>query len=56
MVNERIGAGTWEGGDELGETWAARNAFSYGRGKERGTARPEVLKVRGDGAVRRRLA
>ena len=31
MVNERVGAGNWESGSELGDTWAARNAFSYGR-------------------------
>ncbi|CAG9464037.1 unnamed protein product [Pedinophyceae sp. YPF-701] len=43
MVNERVGASDWTGGDELGDTWASRNAFSYGRGSERGTARPEVL-------------
>lgn len=43
MVNERIGAGNWDNGAELGDTWAARNSFSYGRGGERGTARPEVL-------------
>ena len=43
MVNERIGTSDWESGDELGQTWAARNSFSYGRGAERGTARPEVL-------------
>ncbi len=42
MVNERVGAGNWESGDELGTTWASRNAFSYGRGAERGAARPEV--------------
>ena len=45
MVNERVGASNWEDGDELGATWAARNAFSYGRGAERGTARPEVLQA-----------
>ena len=45
MVNERVGASTWEDGAELGATWAARNAFSYGRGGERGTARPEVLQA-----------
>ncbi|KAG2423878.1 hypothetical protein HXX76_014932 [Chlamydomonas incerta] len=45
MVNERVGQGSWANGDELGDTWAARNAFSYGRGKERGTARPEVLQA-----------
>ncbi|KAI8464745.1 MAG: CobN/magnesium chelatase [Monoraphidium minutum] len=43
MVNERVGASNWESGAELGDTWAARNAFSYGRGGERGVARPEVL-------------
>lgn len=31
MVNERVGAGNWESSSELGDTWAARNAFSYGR-------------------------
>lgn len=30
MVNERVGAGNWESSTELGDTWAARNAFSYG--------------------------
>lgn len=30
MVNERVGAGNWESSEELGDTWAARNAFSYG--------------------------
>ena len=29
---------------ELGETWASRNSFSYGRGAERGAARPDVLR------------
>lgn len=43
MVNERVGASDWENGDELGDTWVARNAFSYGRGSERGTPRPELL-------------
>ena len=45
MVNERVGASNWVDGDELGSTWASRNAFSYGRGGERGTARPEVLQA-----------
>lgn len=31
MVNERVGAGNWESGDELGDTWASRNSYSYGR-------------------------
>lgn len=44
MVNERVGAGNWDDGDELGSTWASRNAYSYGRGSEKGAARPEVLK------------
>lgn len=43
MVNERVGAGDWEQGEELGDTWQSRYSFSYGRGGERGTARPEVL-------------
>lgn len=45
FVNEQVGAGSWSDGAELGETWIARNAFSYGRGKERGTARAEVLRA-----------
>lgn len=43
MVNERVGAGNWDDGDELGSTWASRNAYSYGRGSEKGAARPEIL-------------
>ena len=31
MVNERVSDGSWEDGDELGETWASRNAFAFGR-------------------------
>jgi cobalamin biosynthesis Mg chelatase CobN len=31
MVNERVGAASWDSGAELGDTWASRNAFSYGR-------------------------
>ena len=45
MVNERVGASDWDSGAELGTTWESRNAFSYGRGSERGTARPEVLRA-----------
>ena len=45
MVNERVGTSEWEDGRELGDTWAARNAFSYGKGDERGAARPEVLQA-----------
>lgn len=42
----KVGAGDWEGGEALGQTWQSRNAFSYGKGGERGQARPEVLEVR----------
>eukprot|EP00879_Flechtneria_rotunda_P018633 GHRR01019554.1.p1 GENE.GHRR01019554.1~~GHRR01019554.1.p1 ORF type:complete len:338 (+),score=106.84 GHRR01019554.1:540-1553(+) len=45
MVNERVGAGNWDSSEELGDTWAARNAYSYGKGPERGVARPEVLQT-----------
>lgn len=45
MVNERVGTSEWEDGRELGETWASRNAFSYGKGGERGAARPEILQA-----------
>jgi magnesium chelatase subunit H len=45
MVNERVGTGEWEDGRELGDTWASRNAYSYGKGDERGAARPEVLQA-----------
>merc|ERR1712176_1544785 len=43
MVNERVGSSNWEDGRELGDTWVSRNAFSYGKGGEKGNARPEVL-------------
>ena len=43
MVNERVGASNWDDGAELGDTWVSRNSFSYGRGREKGTARPEIL-------------
>jgi magnesium chelatase subunit H len=42
MVNERVGDGNWESGDELGDTWRDRNVFSYGK-QDKGKARPEVL-------------
>jgi len=42
MVNERVGSGEWEESSSLGDTWASRNAFSYGRG-ERGEQRTDVL-------------
>jgi magnesium chelatase subunit H len=43
MVNERVGTSEWEDSRELGDTWASRNAYSYGKAGERGEARPEVL-------------
>jgi magnesium chelatase subunit H len=42
LVNDRVTDGNWESGDELGNTWQSRNAFSYGR-QDKGQARPEVL-------------
>ncbi|MEO0434930.1 MAG: magnesium chelatase subunit H [Cyanobacteria bacterium J06656_5] len=42
LVNDRVVDSNWESGDELGETWCDRNAFSYGRA-DKGQARPEVL-------------
>jgi magnesium chelatase subunit H len=42
MVNERVVDGSWDSGDELGNTWRDRNTFSYGR-RDKGKARPEVL-------------
>ena len=46
MVNERVGASDWTSAAELGDTWASRNAYSYGRGGERGVARGDVLQAR----------
>ncbi|CAM9168634.1 unnamed protein product [Chrysoparadoxa australica] len=43
LVNERVGSGDWDKGESLGSTWQDRNVFSYGKGKERGAARPEVF-------------
>jgi len=42
LVNERVSAGSWDQTDELGETWAQRNAFAFGRG-QRGVQRRKVL-------------
>ncbi|MGB8702416.1 MAG: magnesium chelatase subunit H, partial [Thermosynechococcaceae cyanobacterium] len=42
LVNDRVTDSSWESGEELGQTWNSRNAFSYGR-HEKGQARPEVL-------------
>jgi magnesium chelatase subunit H len=44
MVGERVGASDWGSGSDLGDTWASRNAASYGRGGERGAPRPDLLK------------
>ena len=43
MVNERVGAGNWDSGEELGDTWASRNAYSYGRSVSLGIAVCRVL-------------
>lgn len=42
LVNDQVVASNWESGNELGQTWQSRNAFSYGR-QDKGQARPEVL-------------
>lgn len=42
LVNDQVVDGNWESGDELGNTWATRNTFSYGR-QDKGQARPEIL-------------
>ncbi len=42
LVNDRVVDGNWETGEELGNTWRDRNAFSYGR-QDKGQARPEIL-------------
>jgi magnesium chelatase subunit H len=42
LVNDRVVDGNWESGEELGNTWASRNGFSYGR-QDKGQARPEIL-------------
>ncbi|MEO1400141.1 MAG: magnesium chelatase subunit H [Cyanobacteria bacterium J06635_1] len=42
LVNDRIVDSNWESGDELGNTWCDRNAYSYGR-QDKGQARPEIL-------------
>ncbi len=44
LVNERVGNGDWEDESELGDTWQSRNAFSFGRGEEKGVNRAPVLK------------
>eukprot|EP00929_Paragymnodinium_shiwhaense_P064418 TRINITY_DN32257_c0_g2_i1.p1 TRINITY_DN32257_c0_g2~~TRINITY_DN32257_c0_g2_i1.p1 ORF type:complete len:1751 (+),score=429.81 TRINITY_DN32257_c0_g2_i1:85-5337(+) len=42
LVNERVSAGNWDNTEELGETWASRNAFAFGRG-QKGKERRGVL-------------
>eukprot|EP00434_Breviolum_minutum_P022759 symbB.v1.2.020078.t1/scaffold1661.1/size106951/1 len=42
LVNERVVAGNWERDEELGETWASRNAFAFGR-TQKGVQRTQVL-------------
>ena len=42
LVNDQVVDGNWEGSDQLADTWAKRNGFSYGK-KDKGQARPEVL-------------
>ena len=44
LVNDRITDSNWETGEDLGQTWAGRNSFSYGRG-DKGQGRPEVLQT-----------
>ncbi|MBS9384719.1 MAG: magnesium chelatase subunit H [Dolichospermum sp. BR01] len=44
LVNDRVVDGSWESGEELGDTWESRNVFSYGR-NDKGQARPEVLQT-----------
>ncbi len=31
VIKAALRSGNWESGEELGDTWASRNAFSYGR-------------------------
>ncbi len=42
LVNDQVVASSWESGEELGQTWLGRNAFSYGR-QDKGQSRPQVL-------------
>jgi magnesium chelatase subunit H len=42
MVNERVSDGSWESEGELGETWASRNSYSFGR-NGRGVERRKTL-------------
>jgi len=42
MVNERVSDGSWEDEGELGETWASRNSYSFGRAG-RGVERRKTL-------------
>ena len=40
------GSGEWSNGEELGQTWESRNAFSYGASKtgEKGVKRTDLLR------------
>jgi len=42
LVNERVTDSSWEGGSDLGDTWASRNSFSFGKGG-RGVNRRKTL-------------
>ena len=42
MVNERVSDGSWEDEADLGETWASRNSYSFGR-NGRGVERRKTL-------------
>ncbi|MCA1992108.1 MAG: cobaltochelatase subunit CobN, partial [Coleofasciculus sp. S288] len=42
LVNDQVTDGNWDSGEELGNTWQSRNAFSFGR-QDKGQARPEIL-------------
>ena len=41
-----VGSGEWSSGEELGQTWENRNAFSYGSSKseEKGVKRTDLLR------------
>lgn len=41
LVNDQVVSASWEDKDQLGETWASRNSFAYGRGEA--TERTNVL-------------
>ena len=45
MVTERVSTSDWSQNEELASTWKSRNSYSYGKGKERGTDRSDVLET-----------